>query len=175
MLILGLVILIWPGQTAMLLAGFVAAFLIIAGVVYVWAGLTAKDKGGWARIGHIALGAIYVIAGVVGFLNLFVFTLSLLVMTGILIGVSWIIDGIVSLSLLGTDSSRVWTMLYAVLSVVAGVVLLFSPLYSVAFWWLLGGFLVALGVLQIVRAMTLKHDAQFVTSLIDDADDPQHV
>ncbi len=52
------------------------------------------------------------------------------------------------------------------LSIVAGVILLLSPLYAVMLWWLAGISLVVLGVLQIVRAVTLKKDAALIADAL---------
>ncbi|MGB4135268.1 MAG: DUF308 domain-containing protein [Microbacterium sp.] len=161
MLVLGLFILIAPTKTAMFFAGFIAAYLIIQGLVYIGTGISSKEKGGWSRVGHIALGLLYVVGGILAFVNLFAFTATLMLFLGIMIGIAWIVDGVVSLSLLGDNGSKVWTVIYAILSIVAGVIMLFSPLFAaVVIWWIIGISLVVLGVLQIIRAITLGRDAK---------------
>lgn len=160
-LIAGLVLLIWPLKSAVIVTGIFASYLIVAGLVYVGLGIFTGRNRGWARVGHILLGVLYVVAGVIAFTNLGGAAASLAIITVIFIGVSWIVDGIVALTLLGSDGSKVWTMLYAVLSVIAGVTVLFSPLFAAAIlWWILGISLVALGLVQIVRAITLGKDAK---------------
>ena len=158
-LIAGIVLLVWPLKTAVLVTGIIAAYLILAGIVYVGLGIFSGKKGGWARVGHIVLGVLYIAAGVIAFTNLAAVTVTLAFITVIFIGVSWIVDGVVSLTLLHKDGSRVWTIIYAILSIVAGVIVIFSPLLAVvALWWILGITLVVLGVIQIVRAITLGRD-----------------
>ncbi|MFE6733628.1 HdeD family acid-resistance protein [Microbacterium sp. NPDC057650] len=160
-LIAGLVLLIWPGKSAVIVTAIIAAYLIIAGLVYIALGIFSKEKGGWARVGHVVLGLIYIVAGVIAFTNLAAAAATLAFVVAILIGVSWIIDGIVSLSLLGKSASKTWTVIYSILSIVAGIVVLFSPLYAVVvLWWILGIALVVLGIVQIVRAITLGKDAK---------------
>lgn len=167
MLLLGLFILIWPTKTAMFFVGILAVYLIIQGLIYVGTGVFSRSERGWSRLGHVALGVVYVIGGVLAFVNLLAFTATLAVFLGVMLGITWIIDGVVSLSLLGGRRSRVWTILYAILSIVAGVILLFSPLYVAIFWWLAGISLVAMGIVQIVRAITLKKDAEELASFLD--------
>jgi len=158
-LIAGVVLLVWPLKTAVLVTGIIAAYLIVAGLVYVGLGIFSGRKGGWARAGHIVLGLLYIVAGVVAFLNLTAATITLALVTAIFLGVSWIVDGIVALTLLHRDGSRAWTIIYAILSIAAGVIVLFSPLLAaVALWWVLGITLVVLGIVQIVRAVTLGRD-----------------
>ena len=150
----------------MIVTGIFATYLVIAGLVYIGLGIFSKVKGGWARVGHIVLGLVYIVAGVIAFANLGVAAATLALVVVIFIGISWIVDGVVALSLLGQDGSRVWTLLYALLSIIAGIVVLFSPLYAAAVLWLvLGISLVVLGIVQIVRAITLGKDAkEFVAS-----------
>jgi len=153
-LIVGILILVWPGKTAMVVTAIIAIYAIAAGLVYAGLGIFSKEKGGWSRVGHIALGVLFIIAGIVAFLNLGATTAWLSIFIGILVGIMWIVEGIVSLSTLGDASSKGWTIFFAILSLIAGVVLLFSPFYIVALWWLLGIALIVLGIINIVRAFT---------------------
>ncbi|MCT1476534.1 HdeD family acid-resistance protein [Microbacterium sp. p3-SID336] len=162
-LIAGIVLLVWPVKSAVIVTAIFASYLIIAGIVYIGLGIFSREKGGWARVGHIVLGLLYIAAGVIAFFNLNVAAATLALVVVIFIGVSWIVDGVVALSLLGRDGSRVWTMLYAVLSIIAGIIVLFSPaIAGFAFWLLLGISLVVLGIIQIVRAITLGKDEKKV-------------
>ena len=169
-LIAGLVLLIWPAKSAVIVTGIVASYLIVAGLVYLGLGFFSGRGGGWARVGHIVLGLLYIVAGVIAFANLPAATVTLAVVVAVFIGISWIVDGFVSLSLIGADATKVWTLIYAVIGIVAGVIVLFSPLYAAAaLWILLGVSLVALGIMQLVRAFTLKKDAGQLTPQIDAA------
>lgn len=171
-LIAGIVLLIWPLKTAVIVTGIIAAYLIIAGIVYVGLGIFSGKKGGWARLGHILLGLLYIVAGIIAFTNLAAATLTLAAVTAIFLGVSWIFDGVVALTLLNKDGSRAWTIIYAILSIAAGVIVLFAPLLAAAaLWWVLGITLVALGIVQIVRAITLGKDAAKLTAPSAPADE----
>ncbi|GAA3946194.1 HdeD family acid-resistance protein [Microbacterium soli] len=162
MLVLGVFILVAPTKTAVFFAGVLASYLIIQGLIYIGTGVFSRSTGGWARLGHVLLGVLYVAGGILAFVNLFAFTASLALFIAILLGITWIVDGVVALSLRGGTRSRTWTIVYAILSIIAGVVLLFSPFYIVMLWWLAGISLVVLGVLQIARAITLSRDAKLV-------------
>lgn len=156
-LILGLLILIWPGRTAQVLTGIIAAYAIIAGIVYAALGIFSSTKGGWARVGHVALGILFVVVGIVAFANLAAFTVSFAVFLGVLVGVMWIVEGAVSLSVVGQSSSRGWTIAFAILSIIAGVMLLFTPLWGVlVLWWLLGISAVALGIVNVIRGLSFR-------------------
>jgi uncharacterized membrane protein HdeD (DUF308 family) len=164
-LIAGIVLLVWPVKSAVIVTAIFATYLIIAGLVYIGLGIFSGAKGGWSRVGHIVLGLVFILAGVIAYANLGAAAATLAFVVVIFIGISWIVDGVVSLSLLGRDGSRVWTLLYALLSIIAGVVVLFSPIIAgLAFWLLLGISLVVLGIVQIVRAITLGKDEKASTS-----------
>lgn len=155
--IVGILILVWPGKTAMVVAAIIAIYAIVAGLVYIGLGIFSKTKGGWARVGHIVLGLIFIVAGVLAFLNLGATTAWLALFLGILVGIMWIVEGIVSLSTLGDARSKGWTIFFAILSIIAGIILLFSPLWGAAIlWWLLGIGLIVLGIIQVVRAFSFS-------------------
>ncbi|WP_309129215.1 DUF308 domain-containing protein [Microbacterium sp.] len=104
--------------------------------------------------------------GIIAFANLPAATVTFALVVAVFIGVSWIVDGFVALSLLGADASKAWTLLYAVLGIIAGVVVLFSPLYAATVLWImLGASLVVLGALQLMRALTMKRDAEQIDPL----------
>ncbi len=154
-IILGILILAWPGKTAMVVAGIIAFYAIAAGLVYAGLGIFTKHKGGWARIGHIALGILFIIAGILSFVNLGAATAWLAIFIGILVGIMWIVEGIVSLSTLGDAPSKGWTIFFAIVAIIAGLVLVFSPLWGAAvLWWLLGISAIVMGIINIVRAFT---------------------
>ncbi len=166
-LIAGIVLLVWPVKSAFIVTSIFMAYLIIAGLVYIGLGVFSRTKGGWARVGHIVLGLLYVAAGIIALTNLQATTAMLAVFTVVFIGVSWLVDGIVSLTLLGSDGSRVWTILYAVLSIIAGIYVLFNVFAAgIVLWVFLGVSLVVLGIVQIVRAFTLGRDAKIVSDAI---------
>ena len=66
-LIVGIIILAWPGHAAVALTAVVAAYAIVGGLVYAGLGIFSKSMGGWARVGHIVLGVLFVIAGIIAF------------------------------------------------------------------------------------------------------------
>ncbi len=158
-LIVGLLITFWPGKSAVafgtVVAIIIAIYLVIAGLVYAGLGIFSKEKGGWSRVGHIALGVVFVIAGVLALLSPVAFAGWLALFFAILIGITWIIEGVVALTTLSDSSSKGWSIFFAIVSIIAGIVVLFSPLWGiVVLWWLLGISLIVLGVINVVRAFT---------------------
>ena len=164
-LIVGILLLVWPGKSAGVLTWILALFLLIAGLTSIAIGIFSGKAGGWARVGYIALGLLYIVASVVAFANIATTTAVLAVIVVIFIGVSWIVDGIVSLTLINQAASKGWTIAFAIISIIAGIVVLFSPLgAALVIWWILGISLVVIGIIQIVRAITLGKDEKEITN-----------
>lgn len=157
-LVVGLLILLWPGRTAEVAVGIIAVYVIIAGVVNIGIGIFFRS--GWARVGYIVLGLLFIAAGIFSFFNLAATTAWFGVFIGTLVGILWIIEGVVSLTTLGDSASKGWTIFFAIVSILAGIVLLFSPLLGAVTLFLLIGFsLIVLGVFQIVRAIRFGKNA----------------
>ncbi len=155
LIVLGVLILVWPAKTAAVVTAIFAIYAIAAGLVYIGLGIFSRGRGGWSRIGYIVLGVLFIVAGIIAFANLGVTTAWFATFVGILVGVMWIMEGVVSLSTLSDSASKAWTIFFAIISIIAGITLLFSPLWgAIVLWWIFGISAVVLGVIQIVRAFT---------------------
>lgn len=154
-LIIGLLITFWPKTAAASIAVLLGIYLVISGLVYLGIGLFSKGLSGGARALDIILGVLFVVAGFIAFANLSATAVFLGVFLGVLVGVAWIIEGIVSLVQLGDAQSKGWTIFFGLLSIIAGIVLLFSPLWGAVILFILTGIsLIILGIIQIIRAFT---------------------
>lgn len=153
-LIVGLMITFWPKDSAVVLTIILGIYLLIAGIAYLGLGIFSKGISGGARALDIILGILFIIGGIFAVANPTESAVVLGVFLGILIGVLWIVEGIVALAQLGDAPSKGWAIFFGILSILAGIVLLFSPLYVVVLWWIIGISLIVLGIIQIVRAFT---------------------
>lgn len=152
-LVVGVLILAQPRGVGLVFAGFIAAYTVIAGLANLGIGIFSRTLGTWPRIGHLALGVLFLIAGVVTFANLGDALEVLALLFGIMIGITWIVEGIVAITLLPDSASKIWTIIYAVVSILGGIALVSSPLWGASLlFWLLGIWLVVMGLVQIVRA-----------------------
>ncbi|HMR47795.1 MAG TPA: DUF308 domain-containing protein [Arachnia sp.] len=153
-LIFGILILVWPTKTAVVVTGLLAIQVLISGIFYLALGLGNKELSTGGRVGHSLLGVLYIVGGIVAFFQLQAAAAVLAVFIAIMIGVLWVIEGFVSLFSLGKASSKVWTVIFAIISIIAGFTLLSSPLWSALFlWWLLAIGLIVMGVLNVFRAL----------------------
>ena len=112
-----------------------------------------RRRRGWARVGHLALGAVFLVTAILAFANLGTARDVLAVLIGVVVGFTWLVEGVVALALIADAPSKVWTVVYSVITIVAGAVLITSPLWGAAILWLLLGIsLVVSGIVQLVRA-----------------------
>lgn len=157
---LGLFVIFAPkataGVTLTLIAALIGAYAIVTGIVYFGTAVFSRGVGGWSRVGHILLGVLYVVGGVIIMSNLMFAGVVTALMFSIMIGILWIFEGVLAFSTASASNSKVWSIIYGIISVLAGIVLLFSPLMgAVTLWWLLGISMVVLGAVQVVRAFRL--------------------
>ncbi|QTX04771.1 HdeD family acid-resistance protein [Agromyces archimandritae] len=154
-LIFGILISFWPRESAQVIVILLGIYFIIAGIAYVGIGIFAKGIGGGARALDIILGILFVIAGVIVFMDPRASALVLGIFLGVFIGILWIVEGIVALVQSGDSGSKGWTIFFGILSLIAGIILLFSPLWGAVVLFLVAGIsLIVLGIVQIVRAFT---------------------
>ncbi len=160
-IIIGILVMVNPLQSAQffasVLAVILAVYMVVMGVVYLGTAVFSKSLGGWARTGNILLGLLYIIAAIILFANLGVASAVLLVFIAIIIGIMWIIEGIMSFTTVKSSGHPVLSIVYGIISIIAGGVLIFSFALGVAVLvWMIGISLVVLGLLQVIRAFTIK-------------------
>ncbi len=156
-IVLGLFVIFAPkttaGVTLTLVAALIGIYAIVTGIVYVGTAIFSRGVGGWSRVGHILLGVLYVVGGVIIMSNLVFAGVVTALMFSIMVGILWIFEGVLAFATASKSQSKAWSIIYGIISLIAGVVLLLSPMMgAVTLWWLLGISMVVLGVVQVVRA-----------------------
>ncbi|TFD48100.1 hypothetical protein E3T33_01870 [Cryobacterium sp. TMT1-2-1] len=120
-------------------------------------GIFTGGAGVGGRVLSILLGVFLAIAGIIAIRN----PLSSLALLTMVIGISWIIEGVVGLVETSHDSSRWFGWLFGIVAIVAGTVLLLTPIESLGVLvWIGGTFLVGSGVIQLVQAFTFGKRAR---------------
>lgn len=154
-LLVGILITFWPKDAAVVIAALLAVYLIVGGLAYLGLGIFSRGISGGARALDIVLGVLFVVAGVLALANLGAATLFLATFLGVLVGIVWIVEGVVALMQSGDAPSKGYSIFFGILSIVAGIVLLFSPLWGAVVLFIITGIsLIFLGIMQIVRAFT---------------------
>ncbi|KZE94325.1 hypothetical protein AVP42_01104 [Agromyces sp. NDB4Y10] len=160
-LIAGIFITFWPKNSAIVLTVLIGIYFLIAGLAYVGLGIFSKGLSGGARALDIILGVLFVIGGILMLTSPSESAVVLGIFLGVLVGILWIVEGAVALAQAGNSASKGWSIFFGLLSVIAGIVLLFSPLWgAVILFWVTGISLIILGIMQIVRAFTFGRDLQ---------------
>ena len=151
----GIAILVWPAITAVAVTGVIAVYAIIGGIIYGSIGVFSKTQTTGSRVGHVLLGMLFIIAGVYAFSSLRESAVFLGIFVSVMVGVMWIIEGFTALFTLGEPGTNAVTILFAIISVLAGFALLSTPVWGAGLlWWLLGISLIVLGALNIIRAIS---------------------
>ena len=158
-LIAGLVVLVWPGETLLVLAVLFGIQLIISGIFRFVAALASDDLTGGTRVLLALLGVLSIIIGLWAVRHVLLTLLALIVF----LGIYWVISGVIDIftSIAHREMpSRGWTALTGVLSLIAGLIVLAFPglsLYGLAV--VLGVWLIIFGVMEMTSAFRLRSAA----------------
>jgi uncharacterized membrane protein HdeD (DUF308 family) len=152
---LGVIMLVWPGATLVVLAVTFAISLLVGGLYHI-AGAFAPGMDGGARALEVVIGALSVLAGVLCLRA----PLQTLVFLSLLIGAWWLVTGLTGAAgalFGGSRPGRWWSFAGAILSIVAGVFVLAQPGISLlVLKFVLAIWLVAYGAVAIVGAVMLR-------------------
>jgi uncharacterized membrane protein HdeD (DUF308 family) len=142
-LITGLMVLIWPGKTLLVIAALIGAWLVIMGAYNVIRAFGSKTLTRNRRLFVGLAGLLYLIVGAVCLRNLFT-SLTLLAVT---IGLVWAIGGAAEIV---NGFPKVWPTAIGLLGIAAGVVVFLWPDRSLtALAVIAGAWLIAIGLMQI--------------------------
>ena len=149
----GILILVAPTKTAMVVTAMLGIYAFIVGLYYIGAALADRESCFWGHVGEALMGVLYIIAGIIFFSNLSMALAALEIMVPIMIGAIWLVQGVVALTEAGSTGSVGWTIFYGIISILAGIALMFAPvLYAGLLWWFAGISLIILGVVQLIRS-----------------------
>jgi len=150
-IVVGIMMIAWPGATVKVGAILLGAWLLVQGLVMIVRAITATGAGGTSRTLAAVAGVLFLVAGVVCLRNL---AISLAVVVT-LIGLAWIIGGIVEVAAGITNpygrsgGRRTLTIITGALSLLVGVAVLVWPALSLTTLFVLAGiWLILYGVLQ---------------------------
>jgi uncharacterized membrane protein HdeD (DUF308 family) len=153
---LGVIIMVWPSETVVVLAVLTGLYLIISGIFQLVASFTADGAGTGLRVFGAIAGTLSILLGIFAFRDIAhaVTILALLIGFGwILRGIAEIVEGIADKGMPG----RGWVITMGVLGVIAGIVVLAWPINSLSVLvWLVGISLVVLGLFEVAGAFALR-------------------
>ncbi|MFG2955442.1 HdeD family acid-resistance protein [Streptomyces sp. NPDC048291] len=158
-LILGVLVLVWPGASLLAAGVLFGIYLLIAGVFQLIAAFGTHRSTSLRVLAFIS-GALMIVLGLFCFRG----PLESILLLALWIGIGWLIRGITQTMAAVSDSrmpARGWQVFLGIVTFVAGVVLIVSPFKSVAVLTLVAGiWLVVVGIVEIVTAFGIRSRAK---------------
>ena len=160
--VLGVLMLVWPGKTLLAAGILFGAYLLISGIAQVFFAFTLHVSAG-GRILLFISGAASLILAVLAFRHFGKDQTTAVLLLAIWIGVGFIFRGtattVVAISEGGLPG-RGWLIFYGVISLIAGFVVMTWPFDSIVVLAITTGvWLVIMGVFEIVSAFGIRKDA----------------
>lgn len=156
-IVLGLIMLFWPGVTLLVVAGLFGIALIVAGVSRIVFGISVSVGAGFRWLMAI-LGVLMVVAGALCLAR----PLSTLVFIAIVIGIGWIFEGAhdILAGITGRTIGPRWlALLGGVVGVIAGIVVLALPALALGTFAVVGGILLIMVSIVTLFALPKKGQA----------------
>lgn len=165
-IVMGLIVLFWPGPTLFVVAILFAIYLIISGLFLVVSTFGAADHSGWWRLLSFVAGVLSIILGVIAIRN----PAESIILLAIWIGIAWIFRGVGSISWYSSSPElpgRGAGIFLGVVTLIAGIVLIVWPATSIGtLVWVAGILLIVVGVFEVIDAFSLKSSAAKVQAAV---------
>jgi uncharacterized membrane protein HdeD (DUF308 family) len=159
-LAVGVILLVWPHATLIVVAALIGAALLVTGLFRLISGFTAHNVSGGTRAAYIIIGLLAILAGLYCLRHLDV----TVVLVAFIVGVFWTLHGIVELIVAATSgpgTGRGLRAFIGLLSLAAGLVVMFWPSISLnILLWVMGIWLLAYGLILAVLAFQIRHIAK---------------
>lgn len=151
-IVLGVALLVWPGITLQVAAVLLGVYFVVSGLVRVVTAIVELGlPGGW-RVLDILVGVLLAVGGVAVLKNAALSGQTLALLVTMTVGIGWMLEGFMALVESWRLPSSGWAVLYAVVSIIAGFVVLLSPVSSTVWLVIFGGCaLIIMGVSALVR------------------------
>ncbi|MEU1161343.1 HdeD family acid-resistance protein [Streptomyces sp. NPDC090075] len=160
-LILGVLVLVWPGASLLAAGVLFGIYLIVSGVFQLVAAF-GTHKATSLRVLAFISGALSILLGLFCFRG----PLESILLLALWIGIGWLIRGITQTIAAVHDPgmpARGWLIFLGIVTFIAGVVLIVSPFKSVAVLTLVAGiWLVVVGIVEIIASFGIRGRAKHI-------------
>src|SRR5258705_2506590 len=167
--ILGVLVLAWPGESIVVAAIFFGAYLLVTGIAQVIFAFSLHVSAG-GRVLLFLSGAASLILAILCFRSL----QNSILLLAIWIGVGFIFRGVATAVSAISDPTlpgRGWEIFIGVITLIAGVVMLASPFDSIAtLTFVVGIWLVVIGVFEAVSAFGIRKSGKELAGRVDKAE-----
>lgn len=158
-IVVGLVVLLWPRATLLVVAVLFGVQLVVSGIRRLAVAVSTPALAGWVRALVAMSGVLELLIGLVCLRNPF----ASVALIAVLVSIGWLLDGVSDLVAAWSAPGRGSTWLHALgglLSIAAAVAILYWPALSLATLLLVGGWmLIAMGVAQVASGIRLRRAA----------------
>ena len=160
---LGTVLLVWTSATLSVIAVLFGLYFLVSGALRIVRGIGSTGSAAGGRVLNIVFGLIMVIVGIIAMRN----PDGSLAVLGLVIGISWIVEGIAALVEYSVDSSRWFGILFGLVAIIAGVIVLFAPVETLGVLVTIGGIMLIIsGLVQLVRAFTFGRGSRAAETIV---------
>ncbi|WP_344685850.1 HdeD family acid-resistance protein [Saccharopolyspora taberi] len=154
-LVLGVLALVWPKATLIVVGVLFGIYLLVSGILQIVAAFGAHVSTGLRVLAFVS-GALSILLGLLCFRG----ELQSIVLLGLWIGIGWLFRGVTQTTAAMSDRdmpARGWQVFLGIVTALAGIVLIVSPIASVGLLVVFGGvWLFVLGVVEIVTAIQVR-------------------
>ncbi|MFI0469903.1 MULTISPECIES: HdeD family acid-resistance protein [Saccharopolyspora] len=158
-LVVGVLALVWPRATLIVIGVLFGVYLLVSGVLQIVAAFGTHVTAAIRVLAFIS-GALSILLGLLCFRG----EMQSILFLGLWIGIGWLFRGVTQTTASIADRAmpaRGWQIFMGIVTALAGIVLMVSPLASVALLVLFGGFwLVVLGIVEIITAFRIRSAAK---------------
>ncbi len=158
--IVGIVVLVWPGPTLVVAGILFGIYLLISGILQLVAAFGPHVSTGWR--------VLSLISGVLSFILAFFCLRNIgdaVVLLALWIGISWMFRGIAAL-VAGIEAppglpGKGWSIFFGIVVILGGIALVVWPIHSIATLTLVvGWWLIFIGVMDIVYGFGVRSAAK---------------
>ena len=164
--ILGVVMLMWPGPSIVVAAVLFGVYLVVSGIALVILAFSLPASG-VSRFLNFISGVASVILGILAFRHFGQGYAVLLL--AIWIGIGFIFRGVAAVGSAVSEPKfpgRAWAIFFGLISIIAGVVVLAYPFDSIVTLALVVGiWLIILGVMEVISGFGMRSDVKKVQNI----------
>ena len=165
--VLGAMVLKWPGETIVIAGIFFAAYLLVTGVSQIFHAFTLHISGGGRALMFIS-GAASLVLAVLCFKSL----TNTVLLLAIWIGIGFIFRGVAEAASAISDPhtpGRGWQIILGIITLIGGVIVMAYPISSLGTLTLVVGFwLIILGVLEIIASFGIRKAGNEVRTAVSE-------
>jgi uncharacterized membrane protein HdeD (DUF308 family) len=170
--VLGVLLVLRPGTGVIVAAILLGAYLLVSGIFQVVFAFSLHVSAG-GRILLFISGAASLVLGILAFRSTVISKddATAILLLAIWIAVGFIFRGVSTAVSAISDPGlpgRGWEIFFGIISVLAGIVVLASPITSLVFLaWMVGIWLIAMGVFEIVSAFGIRKASKKVDDFVE--------